>query len=258
MWWFLGSHMTPPDTAVVPPTMSDFSRTSTSAPPSEARVAAVSAAPPDPTTTTSTTRSHAAGIVSVTSRPLFPIAGRHRRAHSGGQDGDAVVAVDEPRRLAHRCAVRARETEVVGRGEAVVEGAEQLHAADRLHPVLDGVGFDRVILLDGQLEQLDRPVVSADEQDVVAQAGHREESLCRDRKSTRLNSSHPSISYAVFCLKKKKHASLEAHRPSIAIKVEYLHNLTTYWTTVFPLVAGVRPPPRAGPRCCAQTCSAVQ
>src|SRR5690348_17689950 len=37
----------------------------------------------------------------------------------------------------------------------------------------------------------------------VAQAGaihlHR-----LDRKSTRLNSSHPSISYAVFCLKKKK------------------------------------------------------
>src|SRR5690348_18002960 len=28
-----------------------------------------------------------------------------------------------------------------------------------------------------------------------------------DRKSTRLNSSHPSISYAVFCLKKKKEIS---------------------------------------------------
>src|SRR5438876_4289751 len=27
--------------------------------------------------------------------------------------------------------------------------------------------------------------------------------ISRDRKSTRLNSSHPSISYAVFCLKKK-------------------------------------------------------
>src|SRR5689334_24342368 len=27
---------------------------------------------------------------------------------------------------------------------------------------------------------------------------------CQDRKSTRLNSSHSSISYAVFCLKKKK------------------------------------------------------
>src|SRR5690348_17761630 len=30
------------------------------------------------------------------------------------------------------------------------------------------------------------------------------DSLLQDRKSTRLNSSHPSISYAVFCLKKKK------------------------------------------------------
>src|SRR5438876_3380488 len=31
----------------------------------------------------------------------------------------------------------------------------------------------------------------------------------RDRKSTRLNSSHPSISYAVFCLKKKKKKTAE-------------------------------------------------
>src|SRR5437868_11830806 len=30
-----------------------------------------------------------------------------------------------------------------------------------------------------------------------------------DRKSTRLNSSHVSISYAVFCLKKKNHRILE-------------------------------------------------
>src|SRR3712207_8032025 len=30
----------------------------------------------------------------------------------------------------------------------------------------------------------------------------------RDRKSTRLNSSHANISYAVFCLKKKKHTNL--------------------------------------------------
>src|SRR5699024_12513393 len=29
--------------------------------------------------------------------------------------------------------------------------------------------------------------------------------ISADRKSTRLNSSHVSISYAVFCLKKKKH-----------------------------------------------------
>src|SRR5207253_11523093 len=30
------------------------------------------------------------------------------------------------------------------------------------------------------------------------------EDACEDRKSTRLNSSHVAISYAVFCLKKKK------------------------------------------------------
>src|SRR5256885_13283432 len=33
-----------------------------------------------------------------------------------------------------------------------------------------------------------------------------------DRKSTRLNSSHLVISYAVFCLKKKKHDHTVAHR----------------------------------------------
>src|SRR3712207_8910037 len=31
-----------------------------------------------------------------------------------------------------------------------------------------------------------------------------------DRKSTRLNSSHANISYAVFCLKKKKHIMMQS------------------------------------------------
>src|SRR5690348_17670680 len=34
-----------------------------------------------------------------------------------------------------------------------------------------------------------------------------------DRKSTRLNSSHPSISYAVFCLTKKKKKTLQDPLP---------------------------------------------
>src|SRR2546422_6217521 len=41
--------------------------------------------------------------------------------------------------------------------------------------------------------------------------------LIRDRKSTRLNSSHGYISYAVFCLKKKKTKSNtvnDAHTPT--------------------------------------------
>src|SRR5690348_17691702 len=43
------------------------------------------------------------------------------------------------------------------------------------------------VQLAGQAEQLDQGLA-----------------VRQDRKSTRLNSSHPSISYAVFCLKKKK------------------------------------------------------
>src|SRR5687768_17831282 len=42
-----------------------------------------------------------------------------------------------------------------------------------------------------------------DVRSVVLAAG-REPELFQDRKSTRLNSSHGYISYAVFCLKKKK------------------------------------------------------
>src|SRR2546430_13621239 len=40
--------------------------------------------------------------------------------------------------------------------------------------------------------------------------GLRDDELPRDRKSTRLNSSHSQISYAVFCLKKKtsKHSHI--------------------------------------------------
>src|SRR2546422_5116706 len=38
------------------------------------------------------------------------------------------------------------------------------------------------------------------------------ERLALDRKSTRLNSSHGYISYAVFCLKKKKHNATQSQR----------------------------------------------
>src|SRR5437667_9229409 len=40
--------------------------------------------------------------------------------------------------------------------------------------------------------------------EVRRQRNHRASGTLRDRKSTRLNSSHITISYAVFCLKKKK------------------------------------------------------
>src|SRR5438309_7013616 len=40
----------------------------------------------------------------------------------------------------------------------------------------------------------------------AVRGGGRAVRIRRDRKSTRLNSSHSSISYAVFCLKKKRHS----------------------------------------------------
>src|SRR2546430_12709913 len=41
---------------------------------------------------------------------------------------------------------------------------------------------------------------------------HTSPSCHRDRKSTRLNSSHSQISYAVFCLKKKKKTDIYYNR----------------------------------------------
>src|SRR5258708_29922015 len=52
----------------------------------------------------------------------------------------------------------------------------------------------------------------------AAGAGYRRRRrLGEDRKSTRLNSSHQIISYAVFCLKKKKHTEKkQPHRACAA------------------------------------------
>src|SRR5438067_4750189 len=66
------------------------------------------------------------------------------------------------------------------------DGAEALEFffGEQGHPLRDFGVTPRVILLDLKLPKVDGLEV--------------------DRKSTRLNSSHVSISYAVFCLKKKK------------------------------------------------------
>src|SRR3712207_7317288 len=73
-------------------------------------------------------------------------------------------------------------------------------------------GLEPVLLPAPRGERRGRRVVEdVEAEQAVRAAGAggdvREEALARrlaDRKSTRLNSSHANISYAVFCLKKKK------------------------------------------------------
>src|SRR3712207_8156526 len=56
---------------------------------------------------------------------------------------------------------------------------------------------------DGQAGEADN--VQDDVENVIGGAGNE------DRKSTRLNSSHANISYAVFCLKKQIHGTILLH-----------------------------------------------
>src|SRR2546427_3726989 len=75
----------------------------------------------------------------------------------------------------------------------------------RSHAVaLDADGGRDVVVLGGPEEWVQQQPVDRLERrllDVLVRPVHR---IPRDRKSTRLNSSHSQISYAVFCLKKKK------------------------------------------------------
>src|SRR3712207_7052851 len=47
----------------------------------------------------------------------------------------------------------------------------------------------------------------------------RGETVALDRKSTRLNSSHANISYAVFCLKKKRHITTPSLLRSLLLRL---------------------------------------
>src|SRR5205085_7973477 len=74
-----------------------------------------------------------------------------------------------------------------------------------------GLGDPRRVEVTGhrreQLPPVEEEGVDEDRRHAPARGGRRPdrcEPLVQDRKSTRLNSSHSQISYAVFCLKKKK------------------------------------------------------
>src|SRR2546426_3011406 len=58
---------------------------------------------------------------------------------------------------------------------------------------------------------------------VPARSGERARLVQGDRKSTRLNSSHLVISYAVFCLKKKKKKNKKQHELRLCVRIMVYH-----------------------------------
>src|SRR5205085_5057407 len=62
----------------------------------------------------------------------------------------------------------------------------------------------RHVVRQAELLQCTRRIRAADDRERVRLSDGLGNGLRPDRKSTRLNSSHSQISYAVFCLKKKK------------------------------------------------------
>src|SRR3712207_7143168 len=61
---------------------------------------------------------------------------------------------------------------------------------------------------------IERRELYGDELVELLEASHLQLPKAEDRKSTRLNSSHANISYAVFCLKKKKQLHYITDSPS--------------------------------------------
>src|SRR2546422_170907 len=71
-----------------------------------------------------------------------------------------------------------------------------------------GVEVRRISVIPDEVELIAREVAAhSREYDLVFTSG----GVGPDRKSTRLNSSHGYISYAVFCLKKKKKSTKTVH-----------------------------------------------
>src|SRR5438876_8389288 len=95
--------------------------------------------------------------------------------------------------------IRQSHPKFAGRGDHEIQVA-RLSLSDAQLVVAREYGFQSWAKLKRHVESLNRsnaPVANPTGGSPAA-SSHAE-----DRKSTRLNSSHPSISYAVFCLKKK-------------------------------------------------------
>src|SRR6266480_4566264 len=115
---------------------------------------------------------------------------------------EGPVERDERRRLVDRSAPRVREPRPLQLGEHP-EQSTRSHLGDPA-VVRHGAAARATPEHDATGATSDRDPAVVGRAKVVEPLAPIRDPQLRDRKSTRLNSSHMSISYAVFCLKKKK------------------------------------------------------
>src|SRR5690606_2640155 len=105
----------------------------------------------------------------------------------------ALVQVVRARRR-HRAVLA-----LVSRKDSAVPGTLVLDHPGAAAYCVPGVRSSKVVVSAGTLELLDRDELAAVVAHERAHARERHDLVLLDRKSTRLNSSHVKISYAVFC-----------------------------------------------------------
>src|SRR5471032_2943425 len=168
------------------------------------------------------TSSTAADIERRVLRHLDPHVGERKTGHRARHASDLLLAVHD-RRLRGRGVAGHLEhaelpvhlaTVVLPRnrllsGEAALAERDGAHVEPRLgrqHPVVELAAEARRPRLDPQPLEL-----FVEKRHVEGGVEHLRRGDA-DRKSTRLNSSHITISYAVFCLKKKKKTKKKKHK----------------------------------------------
>src|SRR5947199_2922202 len=145
---------------------------------------------------------------------LLVADGVDRREHGVDREERAQVhlVLGEPIHPARRRLERQHQAAlqmILGASELLLRHAALLYLTELLEDRLENLGEVRRVArgidverprvdvrLDARMDRVDEPLAYVE-----------------DRKSTRLNSSHLGISYAVFCLKKKKTSFVTRHEP---------------------------------------------
>src|SRR5699024_4150297 len=148
------------------------------------------------------------GYFDPTIQPLYELYVAHFRDPATAADGPSEQALEQALSKVDHTAVTL-DSDRIGfqrPGMAItLNGVAQGYITDRIAHLLAEYGFEDILIDVGEIRANGRR--SNGRAWTAAEADPRgsdstDQHILADRKSTRLNSSHVSISYAVFCLKK--------------------------------------------------------